>query len=509
MENKRTEKSIKNVIVAIIVQIMTLLLSFVNRTLLVKSLGVESVSLNGLFTEVIAMLALTELGVGSAIIYNLYKPLAERNIKKICQLMKLFKTAYRIIAIVIFLIGCAMIPIIHLLVNDIKYSKEYIRMVYFLFVVQTSTSYLFSYKVSLLNADQKKYVHSIIQVIVKCISTVFSALILFITHSFIAYLLVLIIFNFITNVIASIFVDNRYLYLKEDYGKLPAKEKKRVFSNIKNLFIKNVSAKVTNSTDNILISILVGTLSVGMYTNYSMIFNAIKQFSVQISGALAGSLGNLFASEESDQCIRVLNRMTFIFFMIASVLASSLYCCITPFIIAWLGNDWILKNLVVFICCLNLFIDFGKIPLWQSLEVSGLFEKDKNISIIGTVANLFVSIVFGIRWGILGIFLGTLVTYVIQIILKIYLLFKSYFESSPKHYYFKWLGYSLIAILELMISKQVCEKIVLSNNIIYFFVTAGIGMIISLTINIVLFARTQEMSYFIQLCKKLINGSSV
>ena len=202
MNKKRTEKSIKNIATAMIVQVITLLLSFVTRTLLVKSLGVESVSLNGLFTEVISMLSLTELGVGSAIIYNLYKPLAQGDEEKICQLMRLFKVAYRVIALATFVIGCSLIPIINLLVKDISYSDNYVRIVYFLFVVQTSTSYLFSYKVSLLNADQRKFIHSIINVAVKCVCTGISAIVLFTTYNFILYLLVVIVFNFMTNVIA-------------------------------------------------------------------------------------------------------------------------------------------------------------------------------------------------------------------------------------------------------------------------------------------------------------------
>lgn len=508
MNKKRTEKSIKNIVTAMIVQVITLLLSFVTRTLLVKSLGVESVSLNGLFTEVIAMLSLTELGVGSAIIYNLYKPLAQGDEEKICQLMRLFKIAYRVIALATFAIGCSLIPIINLLVKDISYSDNYVRIVYFLFVVQTSTSYLFSYKVSLLNADQRKFIHSIINVAVKCVCTGVSAIVLFTTYNFILYLLVVIIFSFITNVIASIVVDRLYPYLKKDYGKLSKKEGKKVFTNIKYLFVKNVSAKITNSTDNILISSIVGVLTVGIYTNYSMIFNAVKQFSVQISGALAGSLGNLFAVEKSEHCSNVLSRLTYIFFLMSSSLSICLYCCISPFISVWLGDDWLLENPTVFICSVNMFIDFAKIPLWQSLEVSGLFKKDKNISIIGSVANLIVSIVFGIRWGILGIFIGTFVTYVIQITLKIKLLYKDFFKISSKYYYLKWLVYLTLTVFEMFLSKFICDQIVLFDGFFKFLLCAIVGLIVPLLINIPLFIRTKEFNYLKSLCSKFLRKKS-
>lgn len=504
MNKKRTEKSIKNIATAMIVQVITLLLSFITRTLLVKSLGVESVSLNGLFTEVISMLSLTELGVGSAIIYNLYKPLAEGNEEKICQLMRLFKIAYRIISLATFVIGCSLIPVINLLVKDISYSDNYVRIVYFLFVIQTSSSYLFSYKISLLNADQRKFIHSIIHVIVKCICTGVSAIVLFTTYNFILYLIVVIIFNFLTNVIASIVVDRLYPYLKKDYGKLSKKESIKVFTNIKHLFVKNVSAKITNSTDNILISSIVGILTVGIYTNYSMIFSAVKQFSVQISGALAGSLGNLFAVEKGQHCANVLSRLTYIFFLLSNTLSVCLYCCITPFVSVWLGDDWLLGNTTVLICSVNMFIDFAKIPLWQSLEVSGLFKQDKNISIIGSVANLIVSIVLGIKWGILGIFTGTFVTYAIQIILKIKLLYKEFFKISSIDYYIRCFVYFALTVLEMFLSKFICDQIVPFEGIFKFLVCAFIGIVVPLLINIPLFIRTKEFYYLKSLCFKLL-----
>lgn len=504
MNKKRTEKSIKNIATAMIVQVITLLLSFITRTLLVKSLGVESVSLNGLFTEVISMLSLTELGVGSAIIYNLYKPLAEGNEEKICQLMRLFKIAYRIISLATFVIGCSLIPVINLLVKDISYSDNYVRIVYFLFVIQTSSSYLFSYKISLLNADQRKFIHSIIHVIVKCICTGVSAIVLFTTYNFILYLIVVIIFNFLTNVIASIVVDRLYPYLKKDYGKLSKKESIKVFTNIKHLFVKNVSAKITNSTDNILISSIVGILTVGIYTNYSMIFSAVKQFSVQISGALAGSLGNLFAVEKGQHCANVLSRLTYIFFLLSNTLSVCLYCCITPFVSVWLGDDWLLGNTTVLICSVNMFIDFAKIPLWQSLEVSGLFKQDKNISIIGSVANLIVSIVLGIKWGILGIFTGTFVTYAIQIILKIKLLYKEFFKISSIDYYIRCFVYFALTVSEMFLSKFICNQIVPFEGIFKFLVCAFIGIVVPLLINIPLFIRTKEFYYLKSLCFKLL-----
>lgn len=151
-----------------------------------------------------------------------------------------------------------------------------------------------------------------------------------------------------------------------------------------------------------------------------------------------------------------------------------------------------------------MFIDFAKIPLWQSLEVSGLFKKDKNISIIGSAANLIVSIIFGIKWGILGIFIGTFVTYAIQIILKIKLLYKDFFKISSGDYYLKWFVYFALTVSEMFLSKFICDQIVPFGGFLKFLVCAIIGITVPLFINIPLFIKTKEFNYLKSLCSKFL-----
>ena len=135
-------------------QIVTIALSFVTRTCLVRILGIEAVALNGLFTQVIAAISLAEMGAGTAIVYNLYKPLAEGDHEKVSQLMNLFRTAYRIIAAVTMIIGIILLPWLPYLITDISRDISYIRIVYLMFILQSSVSYLFSYKIALVQADQ-------------------------------------------------------------------------------------------------------------------------------------------------------------------------------------------------------------------------------------------------------------------------------------------------------------------------------------------------------------------
>lgn len=508
MLQSRTRNTTRNIVCAIISQLATVILAFFTRTALIRCLGIQAVSLNGLFTEVIAMISLAELGVGSAIVYNLYKPLAENDERRICQLMTLFKTAYRIIALAVLFIGLLLTPFIQHLVNSVDYSINYIRIVYILFVIQTASSYLCAYKASLLNADQKKYIVSIITMVVKAVSVIGIIGILYVSHNYIAYLCVQIVFNLSTNIVSAIYVDRTYTYLHDDKS-MSAEDKRNVFRNVKNLFIKTLSWRITSSTDNILISVLVNTLQVGYYSNYNVFFGIVRQLQTQFAGGIAGSLGNLLATEKSEHCIRVLSRLNYMFYVLSFILCLGMYSCVNPVIQLWLGVDYLLPGTVVLISCLNLFIDFCKTPLWQVLEVSGLFTEDKNISIIGSTANLIVSIIFGMKYGMIGIFFGTTITYLVQLFMKIKLIYSKTFNSSCRGYVIRWIYYLISFFAAELVILFITSFIHLDCIILKVLVNGVVAVTIAIPFCIIPFVKTEDYIYvsgFIQKMTKLQIG---
>ncbi len=504
----RTKNSIRNIIFAFGFQAVSILTNFVIRTIMIQYLGNQAVSLNGLFTEVLSVLSLTELGVGSAIVYNLYKPLAEDNREKVRQLMGLFQTAYRIIAGATFMIGLIICPWVHLLVNSLEYSLKYIRAVYLLFVIDLSVSYLFSYKLSLLNADQKNYMVSKINMWMRLLGAGVKIAVLIVTKEFILFLLVSIVITFIGNVIGSYTVDKCYPWLKEKHDKLPVEERKEVFSNIKNLFIKSLSGKITSSTDNILISTLVNTLQVGIYSNYSLIIGIFRQVANQIAyGGLTASLGNLLVTEEEEKCASVFNRLLYLFYVIAAVACVGTFCCIDLFIEGlWIKKaEFILSTGIVFVCCLNLFLEVLHRPLWAVMEVSGLFRQDKYVSIAGSLVNLVVSVVLGLHIGMAGIFIGTFLTYAIQAVLKAKLLFEKRFGRSAWKYYLVTTGMFAGVLVQMVVSYWLCgllsvESVVI-RFVLYVIISAGVtgGSIILCTF------KTDAFSYYWGFARGMLN----
>lgn len=505
----RLKKSIKNLIYSLGYYGITVLSSFILRKIMLYTIGLAGVSLNSLFNEVIAMMSLSEMGVGTAIVYNLYQPLNEKNEKKIKELMAFFRTVYYLISGIMIVIGLVLLPAIPSIVNSTGYEKDYIRYIFFLFVLQTAISYCFSYKRSLLAADQKNYVSATLDSVFKFVTIAISCIVLWVTQRFDIYLITVIVLSFINNFCVSKKVDSIYPFLKVNNEKLPKDEVKKVFDNVKNLFISKISGTITNSTDNILISVLVNTLEVGRYANYALIINAFKQILVQVTNAFQGSVGNLYVEGDNDHIDEVLRRMTYGYFCFATIFCCGYFGSATTFISAVFGSQYKLSVAVVLTTTINMFFHAVRDPLWQMMTVSGLFRKDRNIAVIGTVVNLIVSIVIGKYYGIVGIFLGTTCTYIIQIILKILLLYHDGLNLKCKGFITFLIELVGIFGINLGIVRFISNQIMLDNLVLRFLVQGISSVIIGLLIIGALTFRMREFGYYKSLILKKTDTGKV
>ncbi len=499
----RTEKSMRNIVYGEVNVILTVLLSMVTRTALVRILGLSAVSLNGLFTEVIAVLSLAELGVGSAITYNLYKPLAGQDEQKLTQLMWFYKSAYRLIAGFILAAGLCFLPFVSCLIRNAEYDIGYLRLVYVIFLLKTVSSYFFSYKRTLLDADQKMYLISAANTLFRFITVASNLAVLMLTHNFIAYLLSDVGVTLANNVAIAHIADRQYPFLKKR-DRLPQEEKKKIFANMKHLFIGTLSGKITNSTDNILISVLVGTLQVGLYSNYSLIISNVRKILLLIPDAAAGSIGNLAVSESRERCHQVLCRMTFIIYLVTTFCSACILCMSDPFVEILFGRKYLMDDILQYSFVVNFFYFVVREPLWRMMMVSGLFAKDKNISILGSSINLVVSIVLGLKWGILGIMLGTTCTLIIQIILKTRLLYREFLYLDAAHYQWLLIKISAAAFAGLYISKLLCHMMIPASPYGRLWVYFMVACIVSVSLNVVLFYRTEEFIYCRNLAVRML-----
>lgn len=501
----RKKATVLNAITGIVYQFIMLILNFSCRKIFITSLGIDYLGLNGLFSNILAMLSLAELGVGTAIVYNLYKPVAENNEYEICGLMNLYKLVYRMIAALVGVIGIAVMFFLPYIIHESSQDMSYIRIIYLLFLTNTVLSYFMGYKRSLLYVAQKNYILICADMIINVVGTVVKIILLVVTKNYILYLLALIAFTFIPNLIGSIIADKTYPCIKSNHIKLAHEKFKKIVNDMKNIFIHKVSCFVVNSTDNMIISTFIGIRAVGLLSNYSLIINTVIGFINQGINATQASLGNLIVSESREKVEAIYKKLSYLYFVISSFCAVSFWVLLHPFISLWIGTENLLLDSTVELTIINMYLTILSKPIWQLMSISGLFKEDKFNALIEMSLNLILSIILVKIIGLPGVVLGTTISYLVAWVLKTQLLYKQYFNSSPFRYYLSILGYMLLTIFEVFLTRQIGSYLQFKNSILDFLVNALLCVSIPNSLNIILFCRTESFKYYVNALKQGTN----
>lgn len=501
----RTKNSIRNIGAGVIGQLISTAISFISRTIFIKCLGSSYLGVNGLFSNILSILSLAELGVGSAIIYNMYKPLAEKDKEKIIALMKFYEKSYRSIGIFIGLIGLIILPFLDFIIKD-KLDIPNISLIYMLFLLDSVVSYFFAYKRSILTADQKNYINVMNQQLFNIIKVILQIIILLMTKNFLLYLIIQIICTFISNLSISIKVDKMYPYLKDKNNyELDKESKTKIFKNVTALMCQKIGSVIVSGTDNILISSFVGVYSVGLYSNYSMIINIINSFLGQITTALTASIGNLNATEKVNKAKEIFEITFFINNWIYSFCSICLLVLIDPFISIWIGNNFIMGKSVVFIIILNFFIKGMRQSTIMYSNTLGLFWQERYKSLIEAFINLVVSIVLLRKLGIVGVFLGTFISTMTTCFwFEPYVVYKYGFKTSVLDYFKRYLSYLVVTGVSTIITYYICSFINV-NSFIGIISRLLICIIVPNIIFIIVYCRSKEFNYLFKIIKCILN----
>lgn len=500
----RTKNSFKNLLVGIICQILIIIMSFVSRTFFIKILGNEYLGINGLYTNVLSILSLAELGLGNVMLFSLYKPIANNDKDKIKSLISFYKKTYCLIAVIILVIGLALIPFLNIFINTTTLNNFELITYYILFLLDSVATYLFIYKTSLIDADQKNYVIKKYTTYSSLTCKTIQILLLYLTKNYYAFLICQIIFTIINNILLNLKANKMYPFLKEKKTKkLTKQDKKAIFTNIKATFVYKLSSKLLNSTDNILISIIVGTIYVGFYSNYFLIITGLNSAILILSNAIMASIGNLNAKESSDRQYKVFRTLIYIYDWIMCFCAISFFILSDDFITIWLGKKYILDNLTVFAIALNFFAAGVEIPIWLYREALGLFNKVKWIIFSSAIINIILSIIFGYKFGMLGILISTVVSKLITSAwYEPYILFKEKFNIKINKYIKQQLTLMCVTIICFVITYTITNLTNFDN--IYFNLLCD-GLICLLSINFIFYIFTRKTKEFNFFKQKIIN----
>ena len=499
MSNIRAEKSKKSVIYGLLFQALYLVFTFVKRIVMLKTAGLDNLSINQLLTDVIAVMEIADLGVWQAMTYHLYGPLAKGDKDRVASVMRLFKQSYWIIAGALMAIGLAFLPFSTSLLKGIEVNRWYFYGAYLLVLLKVAVPYLIGYKTALLNADQKAYMYLPWHILATCVMTVIEIIALYLTHSLIVYLVIDMLYNILLRYAAAKVADKEYPYLK-DAKPMPKEERKSIFTNVKRTLVTKVSNKVLNQTDNILISTIVSTLMVGIYSQYSMFTNGFLRVFAQINSSIMGSIGNVVATESREYTLKTYRNITYAFFVMALFVASCFYSSVGPFIIGIIGKEYTVNQTVLILVTTNLFLEIIKMPLWTFFDASGYFKFDQVIALIACIINLVTSIVLGKMWGMTGIFIGTMISLLFMMLTKIIFFYR---ESSMLYEgLISYILYASIFAITLVFAGWVANLTAGFSPVIQFFLNAVMTGIFSLIVGILPFIKSERSVYWWKLLKK-------
>ena len=494
MDTSRTSNSLKNMAFGIGGQMLSILMGFFTRWMFILLLGKEYLGVSGLFTNILSLLSLANLGFDTAIVYSLYQPLAQNDMVSVKGYMALYKRVYQGVGIVVFALGCALLPFLPYLIKGPVTIPENLSIIYLLFLLRSSSSYFFSYKRSLLTASQQNRVISIYHSVFMVLRNLGEMLVLFLFHAYIPALLAEIGFQVVENIWIARVTDRKFPFLTDQSeGRISLEQKRGLKQSVSSLFLYKISGTIISSTDNILISKFQGLISVGLYSNYVFIVDVIRTFLSHIFYSLTASIGNYNATESKEANEKMYYALFFASFWFYGFSGICLALLLDPFITIWIGADYLLPEWTVFVIILNFYTAGVQYASTTYREVTGLFNIGRYRPLVAGAINLVVSILLAGPLGIAGILLGTVISrFCVYFWYDPSIIHKTLFDRKLRYYFFTYFIYALAVLGAGAICYVACAFIPFENQVISFLLRMLVCATLPNLIFSVLFKRRRE-----------------
>lgn len=505
----RTQASLKNLLTAFIGQALGILISFIARRAFLDCLDEEYLGVSGLFSNILTVLSLAELGVGTAMTFALYKPLADNDIPLIKSLMRLYRHAYNAIGAAVLVLAVIFVPVYPWFMDEVP-DIPHLTAIYLLYAANTGVSYFFTYKRTLIICDQKRYVATVYRYSFYFALNLAQIAVLYTTKNYLLFTAAQLFFTIAENAAVSQAADRMYPYLKDkDVLPLPAEQLGDIKKNIKAMLMHKIGGIVVLSTDNILISKLVGIVSTGIYSNYYLITSALEKIIAQVFTSMSAGVGNLNAADEDkSKLMTSFYRVFFMSFWIMGFSFVCLVCLFNPFICLWLRNDSPVFEMDTVVLISTVFFLTGmRKTVLTYREAAGAFYYDRYKPIAEAAVNIIASVLLARVMGVSGIFLGTVIsTLTVCVWVEPYVLFKYVFKSSPGKYFCRLLLYTAVTGAVCVITYLVCGFISIASPLWNFIARALVSILLPNLMFLALFGRTEEFKFFWKLFRDIISG---
>lgn len=502
--NNRTINTIRNISWGLIAKIINIALPFAIRTIIIYKLGADYAGLSGLFTAILEVLSVAELGFASAITFSLYKPVAQNDNKEICEWITLYRGIYRVIGTIILIIGICLLPVIPFLIKG-EYPQDInIYLLFGIYLINTvSTYYIFPYKSVILIVYQRRDIISNIDLILLISRNCIQIIALLLCGNYYLYIIWLPIFTIFSNIIINQITNKNFPQIK--CNKRINREKWNMISEpVKGAAIGRISLVSRNAFDSIILSAICGLTVVTIYGNYYYIFSSIGAILAVIIQAMTASVGNSVAAEDRQKNVKDHERFDFYYMFIVSWCSICMFCIYQDFMDVWTKGKMIFPFHTMILFCIYFYINhLSEIRSIYS-EVNGLWWRFRKITILEMISNFTLNIVLGMIWGVDGILLATIVTAFFSSFIGITIItYRTYFNTSPQKYYLNNCIYIFVGIIVSLVTKFAVQNFIIDGVVSLLIKCVICGSIAGILLFGIYFAIPKFRTYILQ-SKKII-----
>lgn len=505
----RTVNAKRNIIWTFFSKIISIILPFITRTFFIYILDTAYLGLNGLFTSILSILSLAELGISSAITFSMYKPIANNDVDKINSYLAFYKRCYEFIGIIVLIIGISLIPFLEKLISGDIPSDINIYILYFIYLSNSVLSFfLFAYKTSLLSAYQRNDIVTKISTFVILLQSVLQICVLFLTKNYYLYLLIIPLFTLISNMITNYITKKKYPLLKPE-GKLNKEEYQSIIKKVKGLIFQKIGMVVNNSVDNIVISSFLGLQVVAIYGNYYYIFNAISGICAAIISTLVPIIGNSIVTESKEKNYTQFKLFNFMYMWGIIWCSICLLCLYQPFIKLWIGENFLFPTGTVVLFSIYFFAFRMNNISGMYKEAAGIWWAGKYVPLLAAMVNLFTNLIMVRFIGVNGIVISTILSMILVYFpYGSYVLFKHYFtyENAWKKYMLNQILYFLEYLMIALITYKVCYFIII-DSILGLLIKCVICICIPNILFLIINYNNPLLKDTLNFCKKILKNS--
>lgn len=458
MQESRTKNSVRNISFSLIYYVAQIVLTFLVRILFLRVFVEEFLGVNTLFSNIINILSVVESGFGSAIVFALYKPVAENDEQKVRQLVRLYKKYYSIIALIVCGLGLLITPFLPVLIKDFHNINLNLYLLFLVFLTSSIITYLTAHRRALFYTSQRSDIETKINMVGYFTTIIVQILAILVFKNYYVYAIAGLINVVVISTLIVFVTDRKYKrFLIKPNEAINKEESKKITKNVFALIYHKIGGIVLTATDSLILSAFIGSAILGKYANYLFITTSLNTLLAIIVGSMKGSVGNLIVTEDTDTSYKLFKRFNMMYVFITTFATICFVCLANPFISLFFGSDLLLSTSAVVVIGLNLFVLNLRQIVYVFKDCKGLFKENKYAPLIESAINLILSIVLVNYLGLVGVLLGTILSAVlVPVWNEPYILFKHYFKKSVWNCYKTYLRDILIMVVVGLICFVVC-----------------------------------------------------